>query len=132
VLWFLPLLALAVARVVAVPADSRDAFPVVTMTMLVALLITLAGGFLTYLPAVATPYGRRVLMALREGTPAPRQAVADHGGPAAAELRRSVALHGATVLRVADPAMVATLKVPEWSSSSAEAAGGTEFTGVGG
>jgi len=34
--------------------------------------------------------------------------------------------------RVADPAMVATLKAPEWSSSSAEAAGGTGFTGVGG
>ena len=56
----------------------------------------------------------------------------DRGAPATARLRRAVALHGALVLRTADPALSATLKVPDWSTSGAEAAGGTEFTGVSG
>jgi len=90
------------------------------------MVVTLVGGFLTYEPAVATPYGRRVLEALRAATPPPGQATTGRDAPATARLRRTMALDGAKVLWVADP-VLAALEVPDTPLvSPAEAAGGGE------
>jgi uncharacterized protein (TIGR04222 family) len=92
VLWFLPLLALGVARVVAGRANGRP------VGFLVALLVVtvVAAAVLAVRVPNATELGRRTLAELRAANPRPP------AGASPAELTMGTALFGAGVLWAAD------------------------------
>jgi uncharacterized protein (TIGR04222 family) len=101
-LWFLPLLALGVARVVAGTANGR---PVGFLVVLLAVTVVLAVALCLRVPS-ATELGRRTLDRLR----------AEAGRPAAgaspSELAMATALFGAGVLWTADTEIAMALRVP--------------------
>ena len=101
-LWFLPLLALGVARVVAGSANGRPVgFLVVALLATVVVAAVLVG----QVPN-ATELGRRTLERLRAEHPRPAL------GATPAELRMGTALFGAGVLWTADTQMALMLRIP--------------------
>jgi uncharacterized protein (TIGR04222 family) len=101
-LWFLPLLALGVARVVAGTANGR---PVGFLVALLLLTAVMAAALCLRVPQ-ATELGRRTLGRLRSGTRRPT------AGASPAELGMATALFGAGVLWAADAETALALRVP--------------------
>jgi uncharacterized protein (TIGR04222 family) len=101
-LWFLPLLVLGVARVVAGTANGR---PVGFLVALLAVTVVLAVALCLRVPS-ATELGRRTLDRLRAeaGRPA--------AGASASELAMATALFGTGVLWTADTEIAMALRIP--------------------
>lgn len=102
VLWFVPLLALGVARVAAGRANGR---PVGFLVALLIATVVIAAVFLLRVPN-ATELGRRTLRELRAANPRPA------AGASPAELSLATALFGAGVLWAADTDTALLLRVP--------------------
>jgi uncharacterized protein (TIGR04222 family) len=100
-LWFLPLLALGVARVAAGTANGR---PVGFLVALLAVTVVLAVALCLRAPD-ATELGRRTVQRLRAETGRPAE------GASASELAMATALFGAGVLWTADSQMALALGV---------------------
>src|SRR5215213_6786722 len=130
-LWFLPLLALGVARVAAGTANGR---PVGFLVVLLAVTVVLAVALCLRVPS-ATELGRRTLDSLR----------AEAGRPAAgaspSELAMATALFGAGVLWTADTEIAMALRIPRehgaltgggWAGGGDAGGGGGSCGGGGG
>jgi uncharacterized protein (TIGR04222 family) len=100
--WFLPLLALGVARVIAGTANGR---PVGFLVALLIVSAVMAAALCLRVPR-ATELGRRTLGRLRSETGRPT------AGASPAELGMATALFGAGVLWAADVETALTLRVP--------------------
>jgi uncharacterized protein (TIGR04222 family) len=123
VLWFLPLLVLGVARVVAGRANGR---PVGFLVALLVVTGVVAARFLLRVPD-ATGLGRRTLQRLRAEQPRPA------AGASPAELTLGTALFGAGVLWAADTDTALLLRVPrEHGVFGADMGGGSFGGGDGG
>jgi uncharacterized protein (TIGR04222 family) len=121
-LWFLPLLALGVARVVAGSANGR---PVGFLVALLVVTVVVAARFLLRVPD-ATELGRRTLKRLRAEQPRPS------AGASPAELRMATALFGAGVLWTADTDTAMLLRIPREHGVLGADAGGSFGGGDGG
>ena len=121
-LWFLPLLALGVARVVAGTANGR---PVGFLVALLLLTVVLAAALCLRAPR-ATELGRRALGRLRSETPRPT------AGASPAELGMATALFGAGVLWAADVETALALRVPREHGALLGMTGGVGDGGGGG
>jgi uncharacterized protein (TIGR04222 family) len=124
-LWFLPLLALGVARVVAGSANGRP------VGFLIVLLVVTAGVAVALCLRVppATELGRRTLSRLRSETRRPS------AGASPAELGMATALFGAGVLWAADVETAAALRLPRESGAhfgGGDGGGGGSCGGGGG
>ena len=108
-LWFLPLLALGVARVVAGSANGR---PVGFLVALLVVTVVVAVVLVLRVPN-ATGLGRRTLQELRVASPRPV------AGASPAELSMGTALFGAGVLWAADTDIAMMLRVPREQGFSA-------------
>jgi uncharacterized protein (TIGR04222 family) len=106
-LWFTPLLALGVARVIAGSANGR---PVGFLLVLLAVTAAVAAVRCLRVPH-ATELGRRTLRRLRAETRRPAL------GASPAELGMATALFGAGVLWSADAATAAALRLPRESGA---------------
>jgi uncharacterized protein (TIGR04222 family) len=123
VLWFLPLLALGVARVVAGRANGR---PVGFLVALLVVTVVVAAVLVLRVPN-ATGLGRRTLQRLRAEQPRPA------AGASPAELTMGTALFGAGVLWAADTDTALLLRVPrEHGVFGADMGGGSFGDGGGG
>jgi len=121
-LWFLPLLALGAARVVAGSANGRPVgFLVVFLLVTVVVAAALAGRVPN-----ATELGRRTLRALRAEHPRPGS------GASPAQLSMATALFGAGVLWAADTDIAMMLRVPREQGFSAGFGGDGGGDGGGG
>ena len=121
-LWFLPLLALGAARVVAGSANGRPVgFLVVFLLVTVVVAAALAGRVPN-----ATELGRRTLQALRAEHPRPGS------GASPAQLSMATALFGAGVLWAADTDIAMMLRVPREQGFSAGFGGDGGGDGGGG
>jgi uncharacterized protein (TIGR04222 family) len=122
-LWFAPLLALGVARVVAGTAAGR---PVGFLVALLLITAVLAAALCLRVPR-ATELGRRTLQRLRSETRRPPV------GASTAELGMATALFGAGVLWAADVETALALRVPrEHGALLGGTAGGGDAGGGGG
>jgi uncharacterized protein (TIGR04222 family) len=101
-LWFLPLLALGVARVVAGSANGR---PVGFLVLFLLVTVVVAAVLVRRAPH-ATELGRRTLKRLRAEHPKPGL------GASPAQLSMGTALFGAGVLWVADTDTAISLRIP--------------------
>jgi uncharacterized protein (TIGR04222 family) len=119
VLWFLPLLALGVARVVAGRANGR---PVGFLVALLAVTVVVAAVLVVRVPN-ATELGRRTLQGLRAEQPRPA------AGATPAELTLGTALFGAGVLWAADTDTALLLRVPREHGVFGADVGGGSFGG---
>jgi uncharacterized protein (TIGR04222 family) len=108
-LWFLPLLALGVARVAAGSANGR---PVGFLVALLAVTVVVAVVLCLRVPRI-TELGRRTLRRLRAETRRPA------AGASPAELGMATALFGAGVLWAADAETAAALQLPRESGAHA-------------
>lgn len=122
VLWFVPLLALGVARVAAGRANGR---PVGFLVALLVVTVVVAARFLLRVPD-ATELGRRTLKRLRAEQPRPS------AGASPAELRMATALFGAGVLWTADTDTAMLLRIPREHGVLGADAGGSFGGGDGG
>ena len=121
-LWFLPLLALGVARVVAGTANGR---PVGFLVALLVLTAVMAVALCLGVPR-ATGLGRRALERLRSETRRPT------AGASPAELGMATALFGAGVLWAADTETALALRVPREHGGITGGEGGGGSCGGGG
>jgi uncharacterized protein (TIGR04222 family) len=108
-LWFLPLLALGVARVAAGSANGR---PVGFLVVFLLVTVVVAAALARRVPN-ATELGRRTLQALRAEHPRPGS------GASPAQLSMATALFGAGVLWAADTDIAMMLRVPREQGFSA-------------
>jgi uncharacterized protein (TIGR04222 family) len=122
VLWFVPVLALGVARVGAGRANGR---PVGFLVALLVATVVVAAVFLLRVPN-ATELGRRTLRELRAANPRPA------AGASPAELSMATALFGAGVLWAADTDTALLLRVPREHGAFAGDWGGWGGCGDGG
>ena len=126
-LWFLPLLGLGVARVIAGTANGR---PVGFLVVLLVVTVVLAVTLCLRVPN-ATELGRRTLELLRAETGRPAV------GASASELAMATALFGAGVLWAADTETAMALRIPRehgafGGSWGGDAGGGGGSCGGGG
>jgi uncharacterized protein (TIGR04222 family) len=121
-LWFVPLLALGVARVVAGSANGR---PVGFLVALLVVTVVVAVVLVLRVPA-ATELGRRTLRGLRAANPRPAF------GASPAELSMGTALFGAGVLWAADTDTAIMLRIPREHGAFAGGFGGDGGGGAGG
>jgi uncharacterized protein (TIGR04222 family) len=129
VLWFLPLLALGVARVAAGSANGR---PVGFLVTLLIATVVVAAAFLRV--PNATDLGRRTLLELRAANPRPT------AGASPAQLSMGTALFGAGVLWAADTDTALLLSIRrehgafggEWGGGGGDGGGGGGGCGGGG
>jgi uncharacterized membrane protein YgcG len=121
VLWFLPLLGLGVARVVAGRANGR---PVGFLVALLVVTVVVAAVLVVRVPN-ATELGRRTLQRLRAEQPRPA------AGASPAKLTLGTALFGAAVLWAADTDTALLLRVPREHGVFGDVGGGS-FGGDGG
>jgi uncharacterized protein (TIGR04222 family) len=121
-LWFLPLLALGVARVAAGTANGRP------VGFLVALLVVtvVTAAVLSLRPPHATELGRRTLARLRAETGRPA------AGASPSELAMATALFGTGVLWAADVEMAMALRIPREHGAFLGGIGGGDGGGGGG
>jgi uncharacterized membrane protein YgcG len=122
-LWFAPLLALGVARVVAGTANGR---PVGFLVLFLLVTVAVAAALALRAPD-ATEQGRRTLeRRLRAEHPRPRR------GASPAELSMGTALFGAGALWAADIDIATMLRVPREHGTFAGGGGGGGDGGAGG